>query len=171
MDHRYALVSVYNKEGVVGFSNALSKQGFHILSTGGTAAVLKKKNVPFTEVSDVTGFPEMLDGRVKTLHPIIHAGILARRDSKTHLKTLKDHHIQRIDFVVCNLYPFEETIRKPYRRTNPHPGGSEELHGCCGGYGSCAVPGGPCCSFIKKGDLAYTSAAFSGPGIRAYRPV
>jgi len=113
MDHRYALVSVYNKEGVVGFSNALSKQGFHILSTGGTAAVLKKKNVPFTEVSDVTGFPEMLDGRVKTLHPIIHAGILARRDSKTHLKTLKDHHIQRIDFVVCNLYPFEETIRKP----------------------------------------------------------
>ncbi len=113
MDHRYALVSVYNKEGVVGFSNALAKQGFHILSTGGTAAVLKKKNVPFTEVSDVTGFPEMLDGRVKTLHPIIHAGILARRDSKTHLKTLKDHHIQRIDFVVCNLYPFEETIRKP----------------------------------------------------------
>jgi phosphoribosylaminoimidazolecarboxamide formyltransferase/IMP cyclohydrolase len=112
MDHRYALVSVYNKEGVVGFSNALAKQGFHILSTGGTAAVLKKKNVPFTEVSDVTGFPEMLDGRVKTLHPIIHAGILARRDSKTHLKTLKDHHIQRIDFVVCNLYPFEETIRK-----------------------------------------------------------
>ncbi len=113
MEYRYALVSVYNKEGVVEFSKALSKQKIHILSTGGTAAVLKKAKIPFTEVSDVTGFPEMLDGRVKTLHPIIHAGILARRDSKKHLKTLKDHKIQRIDFVVCNLYPFEATIQKP----------------------------------------------------------
>ncbi len=113
MEHRYALVSVYNKEGVVNFSNALAKRGFHILSTGGTAAVLRQAGVPFTEVSDVTGFPEMLDGRVKTLHPIIHAGILARRDNKKHLKTLKDHAIKKIDFVVCNLYPFEETIQKP----------------------------------------------------------
>jgi phosphoribosylaminoimidazolecarboxamide formyltransferase / IMP cyclohydrolase len=113
MEHRYALISVYNKEGIVDFSKALSRHGIRILSTGGTARVLQKAGIPFTEVSDVTGFPEMLDGRVKTLHPIIHAGILARRDKKTHLNTLKEYHIQKIDFVVCNLYPFEKTIQRP----------------------------------------------------------
>jgi phosphoribosylaminoimidazolecarboxamide formyltransferase/IMP cyclohydrolase len=113
MEHRYALISVYDKEGVVDFSKGLSNLGIHVLSTGGTAAVLRKAGIAFTEVSEVTGFPEMLDGRVKTLHPIIHAGILARRDNKEHLKTLKDHHINRIDFVICNLYPFEKTIQKP----------------------------------------------------------
>ncbi len=112
MEDRYALLSVSNKEGIVEFSKALVQQKIRILSTGGTAVVLKKAKIPFTEVSEVIGFPEMLDGRVKTLHPIIHAGILARRDRKEHLKTLQDHHIQRIDFVVCNLYPFEATIQK-----------------------------------------------------------
>ena len=95
------------------FQGDLQNWEYRILSTGGTAAVLQKAGIPFTDVSAVTGFPEMLDGRVKTLHPIIHAGILARRDKKEHLKTLKDHHINMIDYVVCNLYPFEKTIQKP----------------------------------------------------------
>ncbi len=113
MEQRYALISVYDKEGIVDFSKGLISAGFHILSTGGTAAVLMKEAVAFTDVSTVTGFPEMLDGRVKTLHPIIHAGILARRDKKEHRRTLKEHHITMIDVVVCNLYPFERTIQKP----------------------------------------------------------
>jgi phosphoribosylaminoimidazolecarboxamide formyltransferase/IMP cyclohydrolase len=113
MEYRYALISVYDKEGIVDFSRGLTKLGIHILSTGGTAAVLQNEGILFTEVSAVTGFPEMLDGRVKTLHPIIHAGILARRDKKEHQKTLKDHHITMIDYVICNLYPFEKTIQKP----------------------------------------------------------
>ncbi len=113
MEYRTALISVYDKEGIVDFSKGLTKLGIRILSTGGTAAVLDKAGIAFTEVSAVTGFPEMLDGRVKTLHPIIHAGILARRDNKEHQKTLKDHHIDWIDVVVCNLYPFEMTIQKP----------------------------------------------------------
>ncbi len=113
MEHRYALISVYDKVGIVDFSKELHTFGYTILTTGGTAAVLKKANIPYTDVSAVTGFPEMLDGRVKTLHPVIHAGILARRNKKDHQKTLKEHHINLIDVVVCNLYPFESTIQKP----------------------------------------------------------
>ncbi|DAC72966.1 MAG TPA: bifunctional phosphoribosylaminoimidazolecarboxamide formyltransferase/inosine monophosphate cyclohydrolase [Thermoplasmata archaeon] len=112
MEHRYALISVYDKEGIIDFSKELSNMGLHILTTGGTASFLQKAGIPYTEVSDVTGFPEMLDGRVKTLHPIIHAGILACRDNKKHQKTIKDHNINLIDFVICNLYPFEQTIQK-----------------------------------------------------------
>jgi phosphoribosylaminoimidazolecarboxamide formyltransferase/IMP cyclohydrolase len=112
MEHRYALVSVYDKEGVVVFSKELYNQGITILSTGGTATFLLEAGIPFKDVSEVTGFPEMLDGRVKTLHPIIHAGILARRDNNKHLKVLKELQITLIDFVVCNLYPFEKTIQK-----------------------------------------------------------
>lgn len=113
MDHRYALISVYDKEGIADFSKELTKLGITILSTGGTAAVLQKGGIPFIEVSEITGFPEMLDGRVKTLHPVIHAGILAKRDNKQHRETLKHHHINPIDIVVCNLYPFEHTIQQP----------------------------------------------------------
>ena len=111
MEHRYALISVYDKEGIVDFSKGLTELGIRILSTGGTAAVLEKAGIPFTEVSEVTGFPEMLDGRVKTLHPIIHAGILARRDNKEHLKTLKEHQINRLILlsVTCIL------LKKPYK--------------------------------------------------------
>jgi phosphoribosylaminoimidazolecarboxamide formyltransferase/IMP cyclohydrolase len=112
MEHRYALVSVYDKEDVAVFSKELTNLGITILSTGGTAAFLLEAGIPFKDVSEVTGFPEMLDGRVKTLHPIIHAGILARRDNKKHLKVLKEFQINLIDFVVCNLYPFEKTIQK-----------------------------------------------------------
>ena len=108
-----ALISVSDKTGVIDFAKGLSKLGVEILSTGGTSSVLSKAGIKIKEVSDITGFPEMLDGRVKTLHPVIHAGILARRDIKEHMNALKKQNIERIDIVVCNLYPFEETIQKP----------------------------------------------------------
>jgi phosphoribosylaminoimidazolecarboxamide formyltransferase / IMP cyclohydrolase len=107
-----ALISVSDKEGIVDFSKKLTDFGVEIISTGGTARVLKENNITLKEVSEITGFPEMLNGRVKTLHPIIHAGVLARRDEENHLKTLQKHKIDRIDMIVCNLYPFEETIKK-----------------------------------------------------------
>lgn len=107
-----ALVSVSDKEGIADFAKGLSKLNVEILSTGGTASVLKKQNIDIKEVSDVTGFPEILDGRVKSLHPVIHAGILAKGDNKQHMDTLKNHDIKPIDMLVCNLYPFEKTIKK-----------------------------------------------------------
>ena len=112
MKHRYALISVYEKQGVDVFSKELSNLGIEIISTGGTASFLREAGISITDISEITGFPEMLDGRVKTLNPIIHAGILARRDNKKHLKILKKSHINLIDFVVCNLYPFEKKIQK-----------------------------------------------------------
>jgi len=108
-----ALISVSDKGGLVDFARGLSKLGFDILSTGGSAKTLESAGIKIKEVSNITGFPEMLDGRVKTLHPVIHAGILARRDNKKHMDTLKKHNIQTIDMLVCNLYPFEATIQKP----------------------------------------------------------
>ena len=108
-----ALISVSDKTGVTDFAKGLSKLGIEILSTGGTSSVLSKAGIKTKEVSDVTGFPEILDGRVKTLHPVIHAGILAKRKEKKHMATLKKHNIGTIDLLVCNLYPFEETIQKP----------------------------------------------------------
>ncbi|MFO7677315.1 MAG: bifunctional phosphoribosylaminoimidazolecarboxamide formyltransferase/IMP cyclohydrolase [Thermoplasmatota archaeon] len=113
MKNKYALVSVFNKQGVVDFCKNLSNLDIRIISTGGTAKALRDANINIKEVSDITGFPEMLDGRVKTLHPIVHAGILARRDNKDHVASLKKYHVNTIDFVVCNLYPFEKTIEKP----------------------------------------------------------
>ncbi|MHB8623186.1 MAG: bifunctional phosphoribosylaminoimidazolecarboxamide formyltransferase/IMP cyclohydrolase [Sulfuricaulis sp.] len=104
-----ALISVSNKTGVVEFARALITFNIEILSTGGTAKLLSENNIPVIEVSDYTGFPEMLDGRVKTLHPKIHGGILGRRDINSHLQTMRDHKIPPIDLVVVNLYPFEET--------------------------------------------------------------
>jgi len=113
MQIRRALISVSDKTGIVDCARQLSRQKVTIISTGGTAAVLKKAKIPFLEISQVTGFPEMLDGRVKTLHPIIYAGILARRNKKTHVNTLKKHQIQPLDLIICNLYPFEQTIEQP----------------------------------------------------------
>ncbi|MHB8742148.1 MAG: bifunctional phosphoribosylaminoimidazolecarboxamide formyltransferase/IMP cyclohydrolase [Sulfuricaulis sp.] len=104
-----ALISVSNKTGVVEFARALITFNIEILSTGGTAKLLSENDIPVIEVSDYTGFPEMLDGRVKTLHPKIHGGILGRRDINSHLQTMRDHKIPPIDLVVVNLYPFEET--------------------------------------------------------------
>lgn len=105
-----ALVSVSDKEGIVDFAKELKDLGIEIISTGGTARILSDAGIEIKEVSDVTGFPEMLDGRVKTLHPIIHAGILAKRGEKKHIDTLKKHKIDPIDLLVVNLYPFEKTI-------------------------------------------------------------
>ena len=108
-----ALVSVSDKTGVVEFAKGLVALGWEILSTSGTMKLLKESGVPVTSVSDVTGFPEICDGRVKTLHPKIHGALLARRDIPEHMKELKDNDIDTIDLVCVNLYPFRETIAKP----------------------------------------------------------
>ena len=108
-----ALVSVYDRTGAIEFAGKLIEAGFEIISTGGTRGELTAAGLPVTLLSDVTGFPEVLDGRVKTLHPVIHAGILARRDLDSHVAELSERGIDGIDVVVGNLYPFVETIRKP----------------------------------------------------------
>lgn len=107
-----ALISVFYKDGVVEFAKFLEKKGVEILSTGGTYKHLKENGVNVIEVSDVTKFPEMLDGRVKTLHPLIHAGILAIRNNEEHMKTLEERNINTIDYVVVNLYPFFEKVKE-----------------------------------------------------------
>ena len=112
MKVKRALISVSDKDDIANFAKELSNLGVEILSTGGTASILTKAGLKIKEVSKLTGFPEMLDGRVKTLHPIIHAGILARRDNKKHMDTLKKYNIKTIDLLVINLYPFEKTIQK-----------------------------------------------------------
>jgi phosphoribosylaminoimidazolecarboxamide formyltransferase/IMP cyclohydrolase len=113
MKVRRALVSVHDKTGVVDFARELAALGVEILSTGGTAKLLRDSGVPVRDVSEVTGFPEMLDGRVKTLHPKIHGGILARRDTPAHLEAIAQHGIPPIDLVVVALYPFETTVARP----------------------------------------------------------
>ncbi|HYS56922.1 MAG TPA: bifunctional phosphoribosylaminoimidazolecarboxamide formyltransferase/IMP cyclohydrolase, partial [Burkholderiales bacterium] len=110
---RTALVSVSDKSGLAEFARGLARFKIKILSTGGTAKLLAEQGLPVTEVADYTGFPEMLDGRVKTLHPKLHAGILARRDSPAHLAAIRAAGIEPIDLVVVNLYPFARTVAKP----------------------------------------------------------
>jgi len=110
---KVALVSVSNKDGIEDFCRELVKLGYAIFSTGGTAAVLKRAGIAVVDVADYTGFPEIMDGRVKTLHPKVHGGILADRDKAQHRAAMEEHGIQAIDIVVVNLYPFEESIKKP----------------------------------------------------------
>ncbi len=111
---RLALISVSDKTGVVEFAKELVESfGYTILSTGGTAKLLSQNGIPCTEVSDYTGFPEMMDGRVKTLHPKIHGGLLCLRANESHMKQATDNNIKMIDLVVVNLYPFEATVAKP----------------------------------------------------------
>ena len=107
-----ALISVSDKRGIVEFSQKLVSLGYEIVSTGGTYKALKESGVSVIAIEDVTGFPEMLDGRVKTLHPKIHAGLLALRENTDHMATCKDHQLELIDLVVVNLYPFQQTIEK-----------------------------------------------------------
>ncbi len=107
-----AILSVSDKTGIVEFAKSLSDMGVELISTGGTYKVIKEAGIPVIEVSDVTGFPEMLDGRVKTLHPLIHGGILARRDLKEHMDAIADKGIKPVDMVVINLYPFKQTVLK-----------------------------------------------------------
>jgi phosphoribosylaminoimidazolecarboxamide formyltransferase / IMP cyclohydrolase len=110
---RRALLSVTDKSGLVEFGEFLAEHGVEILSTGGTAKILRESGVPVVEVSDYTGFPEMLDGRVKTLHPKIHGGILGRRDLASHKEQMEKHGIAPIDLVVVNLYQFEKAVAQP----------------------------------------------------------
>ena len=109
----HALISVSDKTGIVEFARALAALGTTILSTGGTAKLLAGAGIAVTEVAEHTGFPEMLDGRVKTLHPTIHGGLLARRDVAAHVASLEQHGIAPIDLLVVNLYPFEATVASP----------------------------------------------------------
>jgi phosphoribosylaminoimidazolecarboxamide formyltransferase / IMP cyclohydrolase len=111
-DIKRVLISVTDKKGIDEFARELTAFGAELLSTGGTAAQLRKSGIPVTEVSDYTGFPEMMDGRVKTLHPKIHGGLLALRDNDAHMQALRKHGIKTIDMVVINLYRFEDTIAK-----------------------------------------------------------
>ncbi|HET6719160.1 MAG TPA: bifunctional phosphoribosylaminoimidazolecarboxamide formyltransferase/IMP cyclohydrolase, partial [Rhodocyclaceae bacterium] len=113
MKIRQALLSVSDKTGVLEFAQGLAAQGVKLLSTGGTAKMLRDAGLAVTEIGDYTGFPEMLDGRVKTLHPKVHGGILARRDLAEHMATIEKHGIPTIDLVCVNLYPFAATIAKP----------------------------------------------------------
>jgi phosphoribosylaminoimidazolecarboxamide formyltransferase/IMP cyclohydrolase len=108
-----ALISVSDKTGIVEFASALARAGVEIISTGGTKSLLEKSGVPVIGISEVTGFPEILDGRVKTLHPAVHSGLLAIRDSEAHQQQMKELGLDYIDLVVVNLYPFAATIRKP----------------------------------------------------------
>ncbi|NDD13065.1 MAG: bifunctional phosphoribosylaminoimidazolecarboxamide formyltransferase/inosine monophosphate cyclohydrolase, partial [Betaproteobacteria bacterium] len=108
-----ALISVSDKSGIVEFARALHALNIKLISTGGTAKLLEAEGLPVTEVAQLTGFPEMLDGRVKTLHPMVHGGLLARRDVPEHMAALSQHHIAPIDLLVVNLYPFEATVANP----------------------------------------------------------
>ena len=109
-----ALLSVSDKTGLIDFARALSAQGIELLSTGGTAKAIRDAGLPVKDVSEFTGFPEMLDGRVKTLHPKVHAGILAVRDNDAHVATMNEHGLGYIDLVCVNLYPFVQTVSKPH---------------------------------------------------------
>src|SRR5687768_14212725 len=107
-----ALISVSDKKGLIEFATHLKKFGVEIISTGGTAKALREAGIAVSDVSDVTGFPEMMDGRLKTLHPRIHGGLLAIRNNQEHVAAMQEHNISPIDLVVINLYPFKQTISK-----------------------------------------------------------
>lgn len=115
-DIKRALLSVYDKTGILDFAKELTDLGIEIISSGGTSRALKDKGIPCYEISEITGFPEILDGRVKTLNPKIHGGILAQRDKKSHLEEISKYSISPIDIVVVNLYPFEETLTRFYNK-------------------------------------------------------
>lgn len=108
-----ALISVSDKTGIVEFARELAARGVTIVSTGGTAKALEAAGIRCTPIEEVTGLPEMMDGRVKTLHPAVHGGLLAVRDNPEHAEALRRHRIEPIDLVVINLYPFQETVAKP----------------------------------------------------------
>lgn len=108
-----ALISVSDKTGIVAFASQLVEAGVEIISTGGTKKLLEQNNIPVRGISEVTGFPEIMDGRVKTLHPAVHSGLLAVRDNEAHQQQMKELGLDYIDLVVVNLYPFQETVAKP----------------------------------------------------------
>ena len=139
-----ALISVSDKNGIVEFAKELSALNIELISTGGTYKLLKENGLNVKEVAEVTGFPEMLDGRVKTLHPKVHAGILARRDVPEHMDAIKKMDIGTIDMVVINLYPFKETVLKKGSTLedvveNIDIGGPSMIRAAAKNYGSVAV--------------------------------
>src|SRR5437868_12548858 len=109
---RRALLSVSDKNGIIEFARELRRFDVELISTGGTAKALRDAGLEVRDVSDLTGFPEMMDGRIKTLHPRIHGGLLALRDNAEHLAAMREHNIEPIDMIVVNLYPFEQTIAR-----------------------------------------------------------
>src|ERR1041384_5892939 len=109
-----ALLSVFDKSGLIPFAKTLAEAGVELISTGGTAKTLREAGLSVTDLSSYTGFPEMLDGRVKTLHPKVHGGLLFIRGNQAHEEAAQAHGIQPIDMVVVNLYPFEETVSRPH---------------------------------------------------------
>src|SRR5690625_7696322 len=112
MMKKRALISVSNKDNIVEFAKGLVDLDFEIISTGGTLSLLQDAGIPAQGVDDITGFPEILDGRVKTLHPNVHGGLLAKKSNESHQQQLKENNIDPIDVVVVNLYPFKETLAK-----------------------------------------------------------
>ncbi len=141
---KQALISVSDKTGVVELAQALAAMGYRILSTGGTAKLLADSGVAVTEVAEYTGFPEILDGRVKTLNPRVHAGLLARRDVPEHMAAMAQHAIDPIDILCVNLYPFEQTVARPECSfddaiENIDIGGPAMLRAAAKNHGSVAV--------------------------------
>ena len=160
-----ALLSVFDKTGIEDFGKALVDAGYELISTGGTHRSIADAGVPVTQVSDVTGSPEILDGRVKTLHPVIHGGLLARRDSPAHMAELERHGIGPIDVVVVNLYPFVETVSKPDvtlddALENIDIGGPTMLRAAAKNFPSVAV-------VVDPSDYGWVAEALSGPGLDA----
>ena len=159
-----ALISVFDKTGIVEFSKRLSEAGFELISTGGTHRTLTQDGgLPVRQVSEVTGSPEILEGRVKTLHPVIHAGLLARRDSPGHLAELAEHGIDPIDLVVVNLYPFVETINQPGvslddALENIDIGGPTMLRAAAKNFPSVAV-------VVDPADYSWISEKLTGEGL------
>ncbi|MDE2785614.1 MAG: bifunctional phosphoribosylaminoimidazolecarboxamide formyltransferase/IMP cyclohydrolase [Chloroflexota bacterium] len=158
-----ALLSVFDKTGIEDFGKALVDAGYELISTGGTHRSIADAGVPVTQVSDVTGSPEILEGRVKTLHPVIHGGLLARRDSPAHMAELEQHGIGPIDVVVVNLYPFVETISKPGvslddALENIDIGGPTMLRAAAKNFPSVAV-------VVDPSDYEWVAEALSGPGL------
>jgi phosphoribosylaminoimidazolecarboxamide formyltransferase/IMP cyclohydrolase len=176
---RRALISVHDKTGVVDFARGLQALGAEILSTGGTARLLRDSGVPVVDVAEVTGFPEMLDGRVKTLHPKVHGGILARRDLPEHAAALERHGIRPIDLVAVSLYPFEKTVATPgvtleEAIENIDIGGPSMIRGAAKNHAHVAVvtdPGqyGPVLDELRKSDGGLSDATRFRLAFEAFR--
>jgi phosphoribosylaminoimidazolecarboxamide formyltransferase / IMP cyclohydrolase len=164
---RRALLSVSDKTGLVEFASFLNKSDVELLSTGGTANSLRKAGIPVIEVSDYTGFPEMLDGRVKTLHPKIHGGLLGLRDNPSHQAQMKEHGIGAIDMIVVNLYPFRETAARPSATFEEvieqiDIGGPSMLRSAAKNHGGVAVVTDPQDYELIMRELAENNCSLSG---------
>lgn len=176
---RRALLSVHDKTGVVEFARGLAGLGAEILSTGGTAKLLRESGIRVVDVAEITGFPEMLDGRVKTLHPGVHGGILARRELPEHLAALERHGIRPIDLVAVTLYPFEQTVARPGVSLedaieNIDIGGPSMIRGAAKNHAHVAVitdPGqyGPVLEELRRGDGALSDATRFRLAFEAFR--